>query len=111
MLLLSKGKGMTYAGSLDRTLRLGLGAVLVAVPFLPPLSGVPVGWDAWKFAVAAVGIVMSGTALFSVCPVCTTFRHPGPPGRQAMSRGSTVDSCRSTARRPGLPDGRRLRGV
>ncbi|WP_162302403.1 YgaP family membrane protein [Tabrizicola thermarum] len=64
---------MTYAGSLDRTLRLGLGAVVVAYPFVPPLSGVPADWGASKFAVAAVGVMMLGTALFSVCPVCATF--------------------------------------
>jgi hypothetical protein len=59
---------MTNVGSLDRTLRFILGAVLLASPFLPPFAGVFATWGAWKFAVAAVGVVILGTALFRFCP-------------------------------------------
>lgn len=59
---------MTNAGSLDRTLRFILGAVLLVAPFLPPLAGFFVAWGVWKFAVAAVGVVLIGTALFRFCP-------------------------------------------
>jgi len=59
---------MTNVGSLDRTLRFILGAVLLASPFLPPFAGVFAAWGAWKFAVAAVGVVILGTALFRFCP-------------------------------------------
>ncbi len=59
---------MANVGSLDRTLRFILGAVLLAAPFLPPLAGFFAAWGVWKFAVAAVGVVMIGTALFRFCP-------------------------------------------
>ena len=59
---------MTNVGSLDRTLRFILGAVLLAAPFLPPFAAFFAAWGAWKFAVAAVGLVMLGTAVFRFCP-------------------------------------------
>lgn len=59
---------MANVGSLDRTLRFILGAILLAAPFLPPLAGVFAGWGAWKFAVAAVGVVLIATAGFRFCP-------------------------------------------
>lgn len=62
---------MANVGSLDRTLRFILGAILLAAPFLPPLAGVFAGIGAWKFAVAAVGVVLLGTALFRFCPAYT----------------------------------------
>ncbi len=62
---------MTNVGSLDRTLRFIVGAVLLASLFLPPFAGVFAAWGVWKFAVAAVGAVMLGTALFRFCPAYT----------------------------------------
>jgi len=62
---------MENVGSLDRTLRFIVGAVLLAAPFLPPFAGVFAAWGAWKFAVAAVGVVMLGTAAFRFCPAYT----------------------------------------
>lgn len=57
---------MTNVGSLDRTLRFALGAVLVAAPFLLAEAFAPLG--AWRFAVVAAGVVMLGTAAFRFCP-------------------------------------------
>lgn len=62
---------MANVGSLDRTLRFIVGAIFLAAPFLPPLAGFFAAWGAWKFAVAAVGIVMLGTAAFRFCPAYT----------------------------------------
>ena len=59
---------MTNVGSLDRTLRFVVGAVLLVASFLPPLAGFFAAWGVWKFAVAAVGVVLIGTALFRFCP-------------------------------------------
>jgi hypothetical protein len=62
---------MANVGSLDRTLRFIVGAILLASPFLPPFAGFFAAWGAWKFAVAAVGVVMLGTAVFRFCPAYT----------------------------------------
>lgn len=59
---------MANVGSLDRTLRFVVGAVLLVSPFLPPMAGFFAAWGAWKFAVAAVGVVLLGTAVFRFCP-------------------------------------------
>ena len=59
---------MTNVGSLDRTLRFILGAVLLAAPFLPPFAAFFAAWGAWKFVVAVVGVVLLGTAAFRFCP-------------------------------------------
>ena len=59
---------MANVGSTDRTLRFIVGAVLLASPFLPPFAAVFAAWGAWKFAVAAIGVVMLGTAIFRFCP-------------------------------------------
>jgi hypothetical protein len=64
---------MANVGSLDRTLRFIAGAILLASPFLPPMAGFFAAWGAWKFAVAAVGIVMLGTAAFRFCPAYTVL--------------------------------------
>lgn len=60
---------MRNVGTLDRTLRFILGAVLVAAPFLLATTFAPLG--AWRFAVVAWGIVMLGTAAFRFCPAYT----------------------------------------
>lgn len=62
---------MTNVGSLDRTIRFIVGAVLLLAPFLPPVAAVFAAWGAWKFAVAAVGLVMLATAAFRFCPAYT----------------------------------------
>ena len=62
---------MANVGSLDRTLRFVLGAALLAAPFVPPAAGLFAAWGLWKFAVAAVGIVMLATAAFRFCPAYT----------------------------------------
>ena len=59
---------MANVGSLDRTLRIILGVVLLISPFVPPLAGFFAAWGFWKFAVAAVGVVLIGTAVFRFCP-------------------------------------------
>jgi len=62
---------MANVGSFDRTLRFIVGAILLASPFLPPLAGFFAAWGVWKFAMAAVGLVMLGTAIFRFCPAYT----------------------------------------
>jgi hypothetical protein len=66
--LVFKEAKMANVGSLDRTLRFLVGAVLLASPFVPPLAGFFAAWGAWKFAVAAAGVVMLGTAVVRFCP-------------------------------------------
>lgn len=60
---------MANVGSLDRSLRFVLGALLVAAPFLLAEAFAPLG--AWRFAVVAWGVVMLGTAAFRFCPAYT----------------------------------------
>lgn len=62
---------MTNIGSLDRTLRFLLGAILAAAPFLFAESFAALG--AWRYALVAVGAVLLGTALFRVCPAYLLF--------------------------------------
>ena len=69
----SKREGMADVGSLDRSLRLVLGAVVVASAFTPPLAGVLAGWGASQFAVAAMGIGVLGAALFGDGPACANL--------------------------------------
>lgn len=64
---------MINVGSLDRTLRFVLGAVLIIAPFTPPLAGILAQWGAWKFVLPAAGLVLLGTALFRVCPAYMLF--------------------------------------
>ncbi len=62
---------MVNVGSIDRTLRFLLGAVLVLAPFLLVDSFAPLG--AWRFAVVAVGVVLVATAAFRICPAYMLF--------------------------------------
>ncbi|CAN1551026.1 Protein of unknown function DUF2892 [Rhabdaerophilaceae bacterium] len=64
---------MVNVGSIDRALRFVLGAVLLATPFVPPLSGYVADFGVWKYAIAAAGVVMLGTAVFRFCPAYTLF--------------------------------------
>lgn len=60
---------MSNIGSVDRTLRFIAGAALLVLPFLPPFSAYFAGFGAWKFAFAAVGLLMLVTAGFRFCPL------------------------------------------
>jgi hypothetical protein len=62
---------MVNIGSLDRAARFVLGAALLAAPFVLPELFAPLGQ--WRFAVAAVGAVLFGTALFRICPAYMLF--------------------------------------
>lgn len=62
---------MVNVGSLDRALRSALGVALLVAPFLLPEMFAPMG--AWRFAVAAVGGVLLGTAIFRICPAYMLF--------------------------------------
>ena len=64
---------MVNVGSIDRALRLVLGAVLLAAPFLPPMAGYFAEIGAWKYAVAGAGVEMLGTAIFRFCPAYMLF--------------------------------------
>jgi len=65
------GVKMPNVGSLDRTLRFVLGALLLVVPFLPTFAAFFAAWGAWKFTVVAVGVVMIGTGALRFCPLYT----------------------------------------
>lgn len=54
-------------GTTDRTLRLALGAVLIALALLAGLDG------AWRIAALVAGVVMIATALMRFCPLYTLF--------------------------------------
>jgi hypothetical protein len=62
---------MVNIGSLDRTVRYLLGAVLVAAAFVPPLSGWVAPLGAWKYALTVWGAVMLATAALRLCPAYT----------------------------------------
>ncbi|WP_431285744.1 YgaP family membrane protein [Humitalea sp. 24SJ18S-53] len=62
---------MINVGSLDRAIRFVLGAVLLVAPFVFP--GVFAAMGAWRLAVAAVGAVLLGTAVFRFCPAYWLF--------------------------------------
>ncbi|MGG5886462.1 YgaP family membrane protein [Falsiroseomonas sp. HC035] len=62
---------MVNIGSVDRAARFVLGAVLLASPFLLTEMFAPLG--AWRFLVAAVGLVLLGTAIFRICPAYMLF--------------------------------------
>lgn len=55
-------------GTVDRALRFGLGLILVAAAFVPPLADMVAGWGSWKYLLTACGVVMLGTAAFRFCP-------------------------------------------
>lgn len=74
---------MTNVGSLDRTIRIILGVILLVAPFLPPLAGALAGWGAWKFALTAVGAVLLGTGLTRFCPAYTLFGINTCPTRKS----------------------------
>jgi len=62
---------MVNIGSLDRAARFVLGAVLLAAPLLLPAMFASLGQ--WRFAVAGVGAVLLGTAIFRICPAYMLF--------------------------------------
>ena len=64
---------MGNVGSLDRILHFALGAVLLATFFVSPFTGYVARPEAWKFALAAVGLVLIATAAFRLCPACLLF--------------------------------------
>jgi hypothetical protein len=58
---------------IDNALRFVLGAAIFATPFMPPFSGYVADFGVWKYALAAIGVVMLGTAVFRFCPAYTLF--------------------------------------
>ena len=62
---------MVNVGSVDRILRFILGAVLLVAPFLAPATFAPLG--EWRYAVAAAGAVLLGTAALRICPAYMLF--------------------------------------
>jgi len=61
---------MINIGSLDRTLRFVLGVALVVAAFLPQVAA---QMGDWRYALAAVGAVLVGTAVFRICPAYMLF--------------------------------------
>jgi hypothetical protein len=62
---------MVNIGALDRAARFVLGVALLVAPFALPDVFAPLGQ--WRFAVAAVGAVLFGTAVFRICPAYMLF--------------------------------------
>lgn len=62
---------MTNVGIADRIVRAIFGLVLIVAPFMPIAALDAVG--AWKFLVAAVGVVLLGTAAMRFCPLYAIF--------------------------------------
>lgn len=60
---------MVNVGRADRFVRALLGLVLIAVPFTPLLEAA----GAWKYAMAAAGVVLMGTAMLRCCPLYAVF--------------------------------------
>lgn len=74
---------MVNVGSLDRTLRFIVGAVLVGAVFVPALAGWVAPLGGWKYVLTAWGVVMLLTAAVRFCPAYTllgvsTCRTGGP---------------------------------
>lgn len=61
---------MANVGTIDRTIRFILGAILIALPFL---TNVFAGWGSWQYAVSLIGAVLVLTAAFRFCPAYTLF--------------------------------------
>lgn len=64
---------MENVGGMDRILRFVVGALLLVVPFLPPVGAALSGLGAFVWLVPIVGVVMILTALFRFCPAYTLF--------------------------------------
>jgi hypothetical protein len=62
-----------YVGNMDRAVRFLLGAALLVAVFVPQLNGLIESWGHWKYAVAAMGIVLLATATFRFCPAYRLF--------------------------------------
>jgi len=58
---------MPNLGTLDRTIRLVLGAALGLAPFVTPLSLWTAGWTVWVSVI--LGIILVATAVVSFCPI------------------------------------------
>jgi hypothetical protein len=74
---------MSNVGSTDRMLRFAVGAALLAAPALPPFADFFAAIGLWKFAFAAAGAILIGTAAFRFCPAyrlvgISTCRIPSP---------------------------------
>jgi len=63
---------MTNVGNIDRVLRFLVGLGLLIGVFLPQVALFE-SLGEWKYAVAAVGLVLVGTAAFRFCPAFTLF--------------------------------------
>jgi len=63
---------MTNVGNIDRVLRFLVGLGLLIGVFLPQVALFE-SLGEWKYAVAAVGLVLVGTAAFRFCPAYTLF--------------------------------------
>jgi hypothetical protein len=64
---------MINIGSADRAIRFGLGLILLVAPFLPQLREPFLSMGEWRYVLAAVGLVLLGTAIFRVCPAYLLF--------------------------------------
>jgi Protein of unknown function (DUF2892) len=64
---------MTNVGTIDRALRFIAGLILIALSFLPAGAPAFAGLGVWHWVLAAVGIVMLGTAVLRFCPAYSLF--------------------------------------
>ena len=59
---------MANVGSLDRTLRVVLGLILIALMVVPATAQSLAGLGGWAWLVPAVGVVLLVTGLVRFCP-------------------------------------------
>ena len=64
---------MANVGCIDRAVRVVLGVLLVAAPFVSPVAEAVAGWGNWRYLLVAAGVVMLGTAAFRFCPAYKLF--------------------------------------
>ena len=63
---------MGNVGTPDRIIRLILGVLLVAAPFMLPLPIWAAGWPVWVSV--TLGLVLAATATVGVCPIYAALR-------------------------------------
>lgn len=64
---------MTNVGTVDRAIRIVVGALLLLMFFVPQLSGLFAGLGALKYIVPVVGAVLLATGIIRVCPAYSVF--------------------------------------
>lgn len=64
---------MTNVGTVDRAIRIVVGALLLLMFFVPQLGGLFAGLGALKYIVPVVGALLLVTGIIRVCPAYSVF--------------------------------------